>query len=138
MSRTRKDRPYWVRLNDKKETIAKNEYHNHNIFGKTITLWTGEERTYADYCTIDEPAMNRSNREIRQRPCRISPGWNYYYGTPTSERVNLGYWSPLRRDETDKLRKLTKFYNAGEDLDEVDFFLNEKTRHATYGGGDWD
>lgn len=139
MSRTRKDRPHWVRLNDKKDKVVRVPYHRHHLFGETITLWTGDEFTYENHCTIDEPERGRSHRsETLRRPCFISAGWAYYAYDGNKETVNLGFWSPLRRDEKDELTKLVKVYNGGEDLEDYDFFLTEKTCHGVYGGGYWD
>lgn len=122
MSRTRKDRPYWVRSNDKTEKYRV-AYHDH----------TGR---HGDDCTIDEPEVGRSFWFKRDTPC------GHYLHMPHKcephgDALTLLYWAPARQDERTYLKNAVKDYNTFGEVDE-DYFLQEKTCNATYGGGYWD
>lgn len=104
MSRTDKDRPYWVRSEDPLE--PREEYHYHHD-------WRGN----ALECDLDAPAKYKpslySNCGYRLRASPYTsgpPAWyrNHVWHDP--ERVRM-------RDELGEVRKLA---NAGEELDDVD------------------
>lgn len=134
MSRTYKDRPYWIRAND--STNLRKAVHRHAIFGFTYTPYNSKNPIhFADHCTIDEPITKASQRS---KPC-------YYklrtrstgYDETTKEMRNNAYWEPMRTDERIVLRNAVKDYNTYGEIDE-DFFLQENHHHARYGGVYWD
>ncbi|MBC9704519.1 MAG: hypothetical protein H9W81_05820 [Enterococcus sp.] len=118
MSRTFKDRPYWVRANDPQQD--RYAYHNH---------------IYVDECPIDEKYT--SNFGSYSRACGYALPWTYYRNDTPKKVRNTSYWIPLRTDERKVLNNLTRDYNTYGEIDE-DFFLQEHHRHARYGGGYWD
>lgn len=133
MSRTDKDRPYWVRVND--ETEARTPYHYHH----GSRFYNGGYKVNAEdedgYCTIDDKRTGQPGEwrlpcgyylGYRRHVCEIPPG---------AERE--GYYAPLRNDERMALRNAVKDYNTFGEVDE-DMYLQEQHRHATYGGGYWD
>lgn len=125
MSRTDKDRPYWVRQNDPTEDRV--EYHNHVApRWRTMYAWDGT-------CHVDEP-ITRENRRS------FSCGYylrDRYHWTPKREDRRLYYYKPLRSRERDTLGKAAKQYNAGYEVDE-NIVLPEAHRHGMYPGGYWD
>lgn len=135
MSRTYKDRPYWVRTNDKKE--VREASHDHLHLGETRKSIKFGEYTIADYCTIDEPLETDSFEESWKKPCGYDLSWSYSYFSVEKNRRNLLYWSPMRADEHKVTRNAVKDYNTFGEVDE-DLYLREKTRHALYRGGYWD
>lgn len=66
MSRTQKDRPYRVRVNDRTEPRERKQ--SHTSFGVSGTNFLGLDYGYADHCTIDDPVLHRSNRDPMNRP----------------------------------------------------------------------
>jgi hypothetical protein len=125
MSRTDKDRPYWVRTNDPREDRV--EHHNHVApRWRTMYAWDGE-------CHIDEPST-RENR--RSYSCGFNLRYKRYWN-PKKEDRRLYYYKPLRSRERDTLGKAAKQYNAGNEVDE-DIVLPESHRHAMFPGGYWD
>jgi hypothetical protein len=134
MSRTYKDRPYWVRSNDKKE--VREEYHDHLRLGETRKGKHGDFMV-ADYCTIDEPLKTGTFQESRERPCYYELSWKYSYFKVEKRRRNMLYWSPMRSDENEVTRNAVKDYNTFGEVDE-NLYLRETTRHAIYRGGYWD
>lgn len=135
MSRTYKDRPYWVRANDKKE--VREAHHDHLRLGKVRQSMKYGEFKVADYCTIDEPLKTGTFLENLERPCYYELSWEYSYFKVEKRRRNMLYWSPMRADENKVMRNAVKDYNTFGEVDE-DLYLREKTRHAIYRGGYWD
>jgi hypothetical protein len=136
MSRTKKDRPYWVKLNDKK--VAKRPHHNHAVIGKTVRGFRGNIITYADECTLEQPETHSSNDDHR-RPCSYLLGYGYGYwldGMTREDRMNT-YYNPLRTMEREELTKAKKEYNATGDI-EKDIAFPDGHRHGMLGGGYWD
>lgn len=125
MSRTYKDRPYWVRQNDKRE--VRTPFHQHNQF----RFGSKEFET----CNIDEPYTGQPGEW--RRKCGYYLGYRRHVCHPPRGAVRDAYYSPMRNDERMTLHNAAKDYNSFGEIDE-DFFLNEKSRHATYGGGYWD
>jgi hypothetical protein len=135
MSRTYKDRPYWVRANDKKE--VREATHDHLRFGKTTKSIKYGEYTVADYCTIDEPLKTGTFQESLERPCYYDLSWSYSYFSVEKLRRNMLYWSPMRAEEKKVTCNAVKDYNTFGEVDE-DLYLRENTRHSIYRGGYWD
>lgn len=139
MSRTDKDRPYWVRSND--NTELRYDFHNHRIFGEERTHRTSNGKTltvkFADYCTINEPEVGRSVKDTQ--PCGKvlhRPG-HHVRNKPKKKIRKIYYWGPLRAARNVYLANATKDYNAFGEVDE-DFYLQEDARYGLYGGGYWD
>lgn len=135
MSRTYKDRPYWVRANDKKE--VREAHHDHLRLGKTIQSFKYGELGVADCCTIDEPLKTGAFLESIKQPCYYELSWEYSYFYVGKRRRNMLYWSPMRADENKVTRNAVKDYNTFGEVDD-DLYLREQTRHAIYRGGYWD
>jgi hypothetical protein len=137
MSRTRKDRPYRVKVNDPRE--PKRVSHRHSAFGISGTNFLGQDFAVQGHCTADQPAVHRSNRDrLAVRPCETDLDWRLSH----SRRVPRGviteaYWNPFRQEERITLQKLAAEYNAQGDL-ETEAILSEQHRHAGFGGGWWD
>lgn len=135
MSRTYKDRPYWVRANDKKE--VREAHHDHLRLGQVRQSMKYGEFKVADYCTIDEPLKTGTFLENLERPCYYELSWEYSYFKVEKRRRNMLYWSPMRADENKVMRNAVKDYNTFGEVDE-DLYLREGTRHSIYRGGYWD
>lgn len=132
MSRTDKDKPYWILCNDPQQ--VRHPYHNHNLFGKmTYKNFEGESQ-YKDYCTIDEP-VTKETEFIN--PCGYRIHWMYYNTKPTKVMRHNEYWRPLRSAERAATHKALREYNATGEIDE-DFFLRSAPHRGTYYGGYWD
>lgn len=125
MSRTDKDRPYWVRQND--ETEVRRPFHRHDQyrFG----------REPFDECEIDEPYTGATG-EWRRR-CGYWLGYRRHVCVVPPHAEREGYYAPLRNDERMVLRNAVKDYNTFGEIDE-DFYIQEQHRRACYGGGYWD
>lgn len=138
MSRTRKDRPDWVKLNDRKTPRIAN--HNHKQFGAEGMMFQGKKYSYLDYCTIDKP-QEAVEHKIGQSPCyyyaAISKIFYAKYGGAHKEALRMEYWSPLRAEERTTMQNLKKQYYATGEVDE-DVFIKEKHHNAPYKGGYWD
>jgi len=67
MSRTRKDRPVRVRLNDKTE--PKSGQHAHERLGAAGTTFWGEDYRFADRCTIDGAGTRTDTAGSPARSC---------------------------------------------------------------------
>jgi hypothetical protein len=135
MSRTYKDRPYWVRANDKRE--VREAYHNHCNLGKTRKSGKFGDYTISDHCTIDEPLRTGSFMESWGKPCNYELSWAYSYFSVEKSRRNMLYWSPMRADENKVTRNAVKDYNTFGEVDE-NLYLRENTRNSIYRGGYWD
>lgn len=138
MSRTLKERPGWVKVNDPRmPTIVD---HCHTILGKEfVSAFTGEHFAYADTCTEDEPAKSRAGRrpgELRM-PCTKDLAVLHRTRTPPGQDVRDQFWAPDRASERSILRRLADEYNTTGDLDEG-YVLPGQHRHARFGRGYWD
>lgn len=127
MSRTDKDRPYWVRLNDPSE--IRRADHTHHPYGRYSKSWFGEENV----CDIDKPMTGRFEID-RKRNCdyRLT-NYRYWYDDPSREDCHNEYYAPLRSEERMSLRKAARQYNTYGEVDDV--YLQEQHRHSCYGGG---
>jgi hypothetical protein len=113
-----------VRSHDKSEK-HRAAYHDH----------TGR---YGDECTIDQPNYGSPfSRRKDRTPCGHYLQYPHICDPHTADNRALLYWAPARQDERTYLKNATKDYNTFGDVDE-DYFLQEKTMNATYGGGYWD
>jgi hypothetical protein len=137
MSRTRKDRPYRVKVNDPRE--PKYISHRHGAFGVSGTNFLGQDFAYQDHCTADEPAIHPSNRDrMAMRPCEMHLDWQYKFSRRASrDTVTQLYWVPARQAERGALLALVGEYNTTGDLT-TEPVLPERHGHATFGGGYWD
>lgn len=136
MSRTDKDRPYWVRVQDESE--PRQAHHEHQRFGRVSHTLSGKIIEVADHCTIDEPTRGNGPYGYNwEKPCTYHLSWAYSYYNVDRYRRRAMYWGPLRMDESMTLRKAVKQYNSTGEVDD-DFFLQENHHHSCYGGGYWD
>lgn len=137
MSRTRKDRPYRVRVNDKSE--PKQLRHSHASFAVTGINFLGEEFGYADHCTIEEPVVHRSNRDPMNRPpCEADLAFQHRTGSrPSRKDVRDAYWSPARQAERYALQSMAAEFNTTGDI-ETEPVMPDQHRGSMYGGGWWD
>lgn len=136
MSRTKKDRPYWVRANDKTERrVAR---HDHDRIGRYYKYY-GQSVVYQyeDECTIDYPRTG--NNSDKNYPCtwELDYGYNYFYGGMSVQERHMTYYNPLRTLERDTLRKAVKEYNTTGDI-EKDIFFQDRHQHQMLNGGYWD
>ena len=119
MSRTDKDRPYWVKLNDK--TISQYCSHNHTSFGKWQNDHLGKIKYMQDYCTEFEEFTWNSFQDRHYFPCRrysvLPQGGDKW---PQDCRVKL-----YRRRRRDFLKGQVKKYNSNSDLHDDIEFMNE-------------
>jgi len=127
MSRTDKDRPYWVRVND--ETEARTEFHYHH------RRYRGDPYEGEYECEIDNPVDDST--VMWKRRCGYYLGYRHHICEIPPGAVREGYNAPLRNDERMALRNAVKDYNTFGEVDE-DMYLQEQHRHACYGGGYWD
>lgn len=125
MSRTYKDRPYWVRLNDPSEVRRPFHYHE------------GRGRFFEEFeaCQIDVPYEGKKGEW--RRNCGYYLGYHFHRCRVTREFRRLGFYGPLRSDQRMKLRNAVKDYNTFEEVDE-DMYLREQNRRSTFYGGYWD
>jgi len=141
MSRTDKDRPYWVRAND--HTEARFEHHDHLKFGYEYeyvnTRGKRVEVKYADYCTVNEPEVRYNHHEELDRPCGKWVGHGYFFGrySPKKKDRKVYYWGPMRAARTRYLTNAVKDFNSFGEVDE-EFYFQEDARYGRYGGGYWD
>lgn len=145
MSRTYKDRPYWVKEHDKN---AREEHHNHTQMGMETKSYNNGRGSinnyyYPDECSIGmEQQVHPSTTRWDNYPCYyyLSNGTikRYYrdYSPPRDTLHDL-YWGPMRADVRDGLNDAVKEYNTHGDIEE-DIFFREKSRHSIYKGGYWD
>lgn len=138
MSRTLKDRPGWVKVNDPRMPTLTD--HRHTLLGKEILHYVGGMPTvgrYPDTCTIDEPVVYRTDRPGELLPCRRQNGWTTRKGpAPSPRKRREKYWAPERAAGRSAMRRLAEEYNATGDVDE-DLPLTNQHRHARFGGKHW-
>lgn len=143
MSRTYKDRPYWVLENKVGEEI-----HDHTRMGEGTTKYKtirGKDLTYhrPDECTIGEDKLEHPSTSKNERyDCFYSLSgvvFKKYYGrySPPNDILHHDYWHPLRAAERVTLTAAAKEYNTYGDIED-DIYLAERHRHSTYKGGYWD
>ena len=136
MSRTHKDRPYWVRVND--FTLEMEYRHDHTVFGK-IERWPNPDVNliyrYMNYCTAfdrnvrpESPLASIYGKDIDgvherwEYPCirfeirRKNNKW--FYGFRYSKSV-------VRPKERDFLRSQVRRYNSNYHLQDDTDFMNE-------------
>jgi hypothetical protein len=137
MSRTRKDRPERVKLNDPRE--PRQVDHNHAILGRSGRNFLGKDFAFQDRCTGDDPATHRSNTDpLAKRPCEPGLTWKHSAtGRVPRDSITQMYWAPARQAERITLHKLAGEYNTLGEL-ETEPVLHERHGHATFGGGYWD
>lgn len=143
MSRTYKDRPYEVRAKDSKREFIY-ESHDHRRLGYSPTMsFRGILIEYPTECPIDNMItgryLNADGILCQQaKTCThelLFTHWNYR--RPSKDEIRNSFWAPMRTAEKNYLKKAVQSYNTYSEVDE-DFFLQEKTHHACYGGGWWD
>ena len=110
MSKTDKDRPYWVRCNDSTERRRIRHYHHD---------WRRKEELECDL--IDPaPRAARASSYVSRR-CHYEPAvWtlrDMFGKTVPKWYVDHVYHNPLRRDARDVLREAAKEWNATGDTD---------------------
>lgn len=136
MSRTYKDRPYWVRVNNPNPKYD-DVYESHTHHDTYWLEWNGE-------CDIEEPMRNSSYMEIRRnQSCFRQLDWNYsrrWSNLPSRESVHNLWYAPLRMEERTELETCKKIYNASglSELEDRDIIITEKHGGGVYGGGYWD
>lgn len=137
MSRTRKDRPYRVKVNDPAE--PQRARHRHQAFGRAGTNFRGDKYAYQDRCTAEDTVSHPSNRDrLAMLPCERDLAWQYRYSRgPGSDHITEFYWAPARQEERIVLYKLAGEYNTLGDL-VTEPVLHEQHRHAGFSGGWWD
>lgn len=141
MSKTDKDRPYWVLAND--NTLPRFSYHDHLKLGTEREYTNSRGRKvsvkYADYCTVNEPTVSYHRAEEMERPCGKWIGHARFAGrySPTKKARKVFYWGPMRATRTNYLTKAVKDFNSFGEVDE-DFYFQEDARYGRYGGGYWD
>lgn len=113
MSRTDKDRPYWVKAND--ETLLRAPRHDHTSLGIFFSQYLIGVSQYSDHCTIDEPVeRNWRDNENRIVPtCDYAPSvYHRLERSHTREDRKNDYYRPLRAKERDILKGATREYNT--------------------------
>lgn len=124
MSRTDKDRPYWVRVNDKRDKQRRGVEHRH-------TGWRGSVRD------CDEHVLC-SGHDYRTTNC--TPYLDYHVHVTSSQSVHAREWHRQERADQQVIkRNLTCAANSGWVEDAEDFIDNRQTHvGAYYHGGYWD
>lgn len=135
MSRTDKDRPYWVRQNDPSE--ARLAIHMHHTPMFYTAGWNSNRWGEIGVCDLDKPMTGEWSVD-RKRNCyyRVTPPDHYAYDKCEREDRNLYYYAPVRMKERDLLGKAAKQYNTSGEVDDVD--LPGYHHHMPFGGGWWD
>lgn len=119
MSRTYKDRPDWVQLNEPSPLLKaiRRPLHVQPCDG---------------ICELDEPM---TEEDLETRRCRYYLPFRLYLRKATPQLRRDFFWGPVRSEERESLRNMKNQYNAGLDVD--DAVLTERHGHAMYGGGYW-
>jgi hypothetical protein len=120
MSRTDKDRPYWVVLND--ETIGMTYKHDHTRFGFIGVNYWGKLKIVADHCTAFENLTWHSWDDRHYLPCRRYE--DFYTGGGGKRPLNCRL-RKYRRRRRDFLKVQIKRYNSNPDLHDDLEFMNE-------------
>lgn len=124
MSRTDKDRPYWVQINDK--TIPQECSHNHTVFGIYQTDYWGKIKHTQDYCTEHEILTWNSSQDFYYFPCRRYP----IVSLSGDKRPHDCRLKLYRRRRRDFLKGQVKKYNSNPDLHDDIEFMNEDVFEA--------
>jgi hypothetical protein len=133
MSRTDKDKPWWVR------TEWYTPEHRCRLRIPAITRWRESECDLAP-----EPFWSRQERHRWLRPsepgCTWEPEWprRYRYNftrPPTRVDKHLGWWGPDRRDVRDLMIKARKQYRGYREVEILEPVRHH--RHAAKAGW-WD
>lgn len=114
MSRTRKDRPHWVKAND--PTMPREAFHS-CCFQRTE-------------CSLDQPSLPHYAGDTKS--CfYLSPGFAYYSDKVSNDTVRMVWHSPERGRERDTLKQFVKQYNSASQTEPEDFdFANFQHRHG--------
>lgn len=118
MSRTYKDRPKWVQLNDPKSHRVAEHWH---VSGHK--------------CDLDIPAT--SNNKGFAGACHYSLPYHVCYQNPTKEQRRIMFWQKLRQEERSTLYQAKQQYNTSSETDE-DIIITNRHNHDIYGEGYWD
>lgn len=120
MSRTDKDRPEWVKNNDR--TVAPVAYHYHVDY-----------RGNALDCDVDEPSL-QSDKWRFHRNCGYDQ--RFYTENPGKAAINNDWHAPIRTKVRRELRSEVKEYNAGGDFED-DYVAPLDQRNAPIRGHGW-
>jgi hypothetical protein len=134
MSRTHKDRPYWVKSND--PAVAFIECHDHSLLGRKVVGLIGSYE-YPSDCTIDVPRKPGGWNINRNLICRHVLPDRAVSDSPQKWARHELYYGPERLRTRDGMRRLTKEFAASGTVDDSGF-QNYQHRHATIKGGYWD
>lgn len=120
MSRTYKDRPRWVKNNDRKLTSV--AYHNHvDYLGHLVD------------CDVDEPTVQEDRWRLGMA-CGYD--WRYNIFTPTKAEANNEWHAPIRAKVRRELLVEAKEYNAEGDFED-DYLGPLDERHSPIKGHGW-
>lgn len=125
MSRTRKDRPVWVRTNDKSEPVT--VQHNHLAAGTTRGGYKGSADSmlsFVDECTEGAPTKYRTSFDQHEvHPCGRSLSWQVKRAQwPERNNLRANYWKPERAEERAVLRRMEGEFNLNGEVDD-DYLL---------------
>ncbi len=125
MSRTDKDRPYWVRVNDKRDKQRRGVEHLH-------TGWRGSVRD------CDEHVLC-SGHDYRTTNCTPYLDYHIYATSPQRSACATEWHRQERAGQRVIKRNLTRAANSGWVEDAEDLIDNCQTHvGAYYHGGYWD
>lgn len=116
MSRTDKDRPYWVKAND--ATLLREPDHGYG---------------HAQGCTLNKPLA----RGELWRVCANLPVIYPVTDEPPRELIRDAYYGPDRAASRDTLVRMAREFNTFGDVDDTPVQPNQH-KHAPYRGGYWD
>lgn len=121
MSRTDKDRPYWVRANDRKDRQYRGIRHIH--------------ATYRELHDCDEH-VSVSSADYRDTWC--TPHLSFYTYVTSQRSYHARIWYRQERAaQRDILRGLTRAANGGWIEDAEDTIDNRQTHVGSYYHGGW-
>lgn len=135
MSRTKKDLPIWVQLNDRTQKFR--ETHDHHLFGAPHYYWEDGERKVnyvVDYCTIDQPQQHHSHDwGAGKEPPEPCTRWFYkhnkkgWYKTQAG-KTDIHNWStiPVRRNMRKVLNRAIRDYNTDGVVDDELYITIQK------------
>lgn len=120
MSRTYKDRPRWVKNNDRKLTSV--AYHDHiDYLGYVVD------------CDVDEPTVQGDCwRSLKA----CGHDWRYNIFSPTKAEVNNEWHAPVRAKVRRELLIEAKEYNAAGGFI-ADYLAPLDQRHSPIKGNGW-
>lgn len=120
MSRTDKDRPYWVRVRDKHE--KRSESHTHRS-------WRSREELACDIDQHDAQGYNERHDGHCGYQLDLHKGCRYH-SSPPGWLVDHLYHEPMRRDARDVLREAAKEWNGSGDTEREP--LSPQNRHDAH------